>query len=72
MQGPTHTGQPIVVHEVIAKRIIKATMKGEHDPARLRGRISRFGIRPGSDLGKPGVSAATSGFQTTAKGSGAR
>ena len=30
------TGQPIVVQEVIAKRIIKAAMKGERDPARLR------------------------------------
>jgi hypothetical protein len=29
-------GQPIVVQEVIAKRIIKAAMKGERDPARLR------------------------------------
>ena len=27
---------PLVVHEVIAKRIIKAAMKGERDPARLR------------------------------------
>jgi hypothetical protein len=31
-----NTGQPRVVQEVIAKRIIKAAMKGERDPARLR------------------------------------
>ena len=30
------TGQPIMVQEVIAKRIIKAAMKGERDPTRLR------------------------------------
>jgi hypothetical protein len=30
------TGQPIIVQEVMAKRIIKAAMKGERDPARLR------------------------------------
>jgi hypothetical protein len=35
-KGLRDTGQPIVVQEVIAKRIIKATMKGERDPARLR------------------------------------
>jgi hypothetical protein len=34
--GLRDTGQPIVVQEVIAKRIIKAAMKGERDPARLR------------------------------------
>jgi hypothetical protein len=28
-------GQPCTVREVIAKRIISAAMKGEHDPARL-------------------------------------
>ena len=35
-KGLRDTGQPIVVQEVIAKRIIKAAMKGERDPARLR------------------------------------
>jgi hypothetical protein len=30
------TGQPALVQEVIAKRIIKAAMKGERDPVRLR------------------------------------
>ena len=35
-KGLRDTGQPLVVHEVIAKRIIKAAMKGERDPARLR------------------------------------
>jgi hypothetical protein len=34
--GLRDTGQPIVVQEVIAKRIIKAAMKGERDPARQR------------------------------------
>jgi len=33
-KGLRDTGQPIVVQEVIAKRIIKAAMKGERDPAR--------------------------------------
>jgi len=35
-KGLRDTGQPIVVQEVIAKRIIKAAMKGERDPTRLR------------------------------------
>ena len=35
-KGLRDTGQPIVVQEVIAKRIIKAAMKGERDPARPR------------------------------------
>jgi hypothetical protein len=30
------SGQPALVQEVIAKRIIKAATKGERDPARLR------------------------------------
>ena len=30
------TGQPALVREIIAKRIIEATKKGERDPARLR------------------------------------
>ena len=30
------TGQPALVREIIAKRIIKAAKKGERDPARLR------------------------------------
>lgn len=30
------TGQPALVREVIAKRIIEAAKKGERDPARLR------------------------------------
>jgi len=29
-------GQPTIVYEVIAKRIINAAMKGERDPVRLR------------------------------------
>jgi hypothetical protein len=35
-KGLRDTGQPSVVHEVIAKRTIKAALKGERDPARLR------------------------------------
>ena len=35
-KGLHDTGQPALVHEIIAKRIIKAAMKGERDPARLR------------------------------------
>ena len=35
-KGLHDTGQPTVVQEVIAKRIIKAAMKGERDPVRLR------------------------------------
>jgi hypothetical protein len=34
-KGLRDTGQPSVVQEVIAKRIIKAAMKGERDPVRL-------------------------------------
>jgi hypothetical protein len=30
------TGQPALVREIIANRIIKAAKKGERDPARLR------------------------------------
>ena len=30
------TGQPALVREIIAKRIIKAAKKGERDPVRLR------------------------------------
>ena len=30
------TGQPALVREIIAKRIIRAAAKGERDPARLR------------------------------------
>ena len=30
------TGHPALVREIIAKRIIEATKKGERDPARLR------------------------------------
>jgi hypothetical protein len=30
------SGQPAVVYEVIARRIIDAAGKGEHDPVRLR------------------------------------
>jgi hypothetical protein len=30
------TGQPAIVYEVIAKRIIDAARNGERDPARLR------------------------------------
>ncbi len=29
-------GQPILVHEIIAKRIIAAAKRGERDPTRLR------------------------------------
>ena len=35
-KGLRDTGQPTVVREVIAKRIIEAAKKGERDPARLR------------------------------------
>jgi hypothetical protein len=30
------TGQPALVREIIAKRIMKAALKGERDPVRLR------------------------------------
>ena len=30
------TGQPVLIQEIIAKRIIKAVMKGERNPVRLR------------------------------------
>ena len=35
-KGLRDTGQPALVREIIAKRIIKAARKGERDPARLR------------------------------------
>ena len=35
-RGLRDSGQPSLVQEVIAKRIIKAAMKGERDPTRLR------------------------------------
>ena len=50
-KGLRDTGQPIVVQEVIAKRIIKAAMKGERYGSLARRGTSRFGIRQGSDLG---------------------
>jgi hypothetical protein len=34
--GLQDTGQPALVREIIAKRIIEAAKKGERDPARLR------------------------------------
>lgn len=30
------TGQPTLVREIIAKRIVKAAMRGERDPVRLK------------------------------------
>jgi hypothetical protein len=35
-KGLQDGGQPDLVREIIAKRIIKAAMKGERDPVRLR------------------------------------
>jgi hypothetical protein len=35
-KGLRDTGQPALVREIIAKRIIEAAKKGERDPARLR------------------------------------
>jgi hypothetical protein len=35
-KGLGDTGQPALVREIIARRIIKAATKGERDPARLR------------------------------------
>jgi hypothetical protein len=35
-EGLQDTGQPALVREIIANRIIKAAMKGERDPVRLR------------------------------------
>ncbi len=35
-KGLQDGGQPDLVREIIAKRIIKAAMKGEGDPVRLR------------------------------------
>jgi hypothetical protein len=34
--GLQDTGQPALVREIIAKRIIEAAKKGERDPVRLR------------------------------------
>ena len=39
-------GQPTIVYEVIAKRIIDAARKGERDPVRLRNiGLAAFGLR---------------------------
>jgi hypothetical protein len=35
-KGLRDTGQPALVREIIARRIIRAATKGERDPARLR------------------------------------
>jgi len=35
-EGLRDTGQPALVREIIAKRIIEAAKKGERDPVRLR------------------------------------
>jgi hypothetical protein len=35
-EGLRDTGQPALVREIIAKRIIEAARKGERDPVRLR------------------------------------
>jgi hypothetical protein len=35
-KGLRDTGQPALVREIIARRIIKAATKGERDPVRLR------------------------------------
>jgi hypothetical protein len=44
-KGLRDTKQPVVVQEVIAKRIIKAAMKGERDPARFRSEPHRIGAQ---------------------------
>jgi hypothetical protein len=42
------TGQPAVVYEVIAKRIIDAARSGERDPAKLRdAALTAFGRKRG-------------------------
>ena len=39
-------GQPTIVYEVIAKRIIDAARKGERDPVRLRNiGLAAFGLK---------------------------
>ena len=50
-EGLQDGGQPDLVREIIAKRIIEAAKKGE--------RGSRFGIRQRSDLGASRCSAGT-------------
>lgn len=43
-----NTGQPAVVHEVIAKRIINAALSGERDPEKLRDRaLTAIGRKQG-------------------------
>jgi hypothetical protein len=42
------TGQPAVVHDVIAKRIIDAALSGERDPEKLRDwALTAFGQKSG-------------------------
>ena len=44
--GLRDTGQPALVREIIAKRIVEAAKKGERDPGRLHAAgLGRFGIR---------------------------
>jgi hypothetical protein len=51
-EGLRDTGQPALVREIIAKRIIEAAKKGRARSGSLaRCWTSRFGIRQGSDLG---------------------
>lgn len=46
------TGQPTIVYEVIAKRIIDAARKGERDPVRLRNiGLAAFGFKDGKQAG---------------------
>ena len=54
------TGQPPIVYEVIAKRIIDAAKNGERDPARLRNAgLAAFGFdNDGKRAPQPGSSVS--------------
>jgi hypothetical protein len=46
------TGQPAIVYEVIAKRIIDAAKNGERDPVRLRNAgLAALGFEDGQEAG---------------------
>jgi hypothetical protein len=49
------TGQPDLVYEAIAKRIIEAAKSGERDPEKLRDwALTAFGRKPGGLAGSVG------------------
>ena len=57
------SGQPSIVYEVIARRIIDATGTGERDPVRLRN-VGLAALER-QDLGRQGVGCQADGKQAS-------